>query len=130
MKTGLDRPGTLRRVQLEPRDRLLLYTDGITEARNREGQEFGLNGLTDFLIRHHADDLPVPETLRRLIGHHLEHHSGRLNDDATVMLVEWHGPTPYRPSQLQALAGLPPPPPRRRSPPHGPNSPLTTTAPD
>ncbi|WSA74425.1 serine/threonine-protein phosphatase [Streptomyces sp. NBC_01799] len=108
MGTGLYRPGTLRRVQLEPRDRLLLYTDGITEARNREGLEFGLNGLTDFLIRHHADDLPVPETLRRLIGHHLDHHHGRLNDDATVMLVEWHGPTPYRPSQLQALAGLPP----------------------
>ncbi|WP_406468784.1 PP2C family protein-serine/threonine phosphatase [Streptomyces sp. NBC_01594] len=108
MGTGLDRPGTLRRVQLEPRDRLVLYTDGITEARNREGQEFGLNGLTNFLIRHHADDLPVPETLRRLIGHHLDYHHGRLNDDATVMLVEWYGPAPYRPSQLQALAGLPP----------------------
>lgn len=64
MGTGLDRPGTLRRDQLEPRDRLLLYTDGITEARNRDRQEFGLNGLTEFLIRHHADDLPVPETLQ------------------------------------------------------------------
>lgn len=38
----------------------------------------------------------------------MDYHDGRLTDDATVMLVEWHGPTPYRPSQLQALAGLPP----------------------
>ncbi|MFJ4841303.1 PP2C family protein-serine/threonine phosphatase [Streptomyces sp. NPDC088746] len=105
--TDLGMPGTLRSDQLEPGDRLVLYTDGITEARNREGREFGLDGLTDFLIRHHADGLPVPETLRRLIGHHLAYHLGRLDDDATVMLLEWHGPTPYRPSQLQALTGLP-----------------------
>lgn len=105
--TGLGVHGTPRRDQLEPGDRLLFYTDGITEARNAQGQEFGLDGLTDFLIRHHSDGLPVPETLRRLIGHHLDYHHGRLDDDATVMLLEWHGPTPYEPAQLKALTGLP-----------------------
>lgn len=108
MGTGLGAaPGSLCRDQLEPGDRLLLYTDGITEARNGAGEEFGLARFTDFLIRHHADGLPLPETLRRLVRHHLDYHQGRLNDDATVLLVEWHGPTPYDPADVEALAGLP-----------------------
>lgn len=96
----------LCRDRLEPGDRLLLYTDGITEARNASGQEIGLDRLTDFVIRHHADDLPVPETLRRLTRYHLQHHGERLND-ATLLLLEWHGPTPYPSTELHALAGLP-----------------------
>ncbi|MFD7922037.1 PP2C family protein-serine/threonine phosphatase [Streptomyces sp. NPDC059740] len=111
MGTALDLPATVCRDQLEPGDRLLIYTDGITEARNDAGQEFGLQRLTDFLIRHHTDDLPVPETLRRLIRHHLDYHHGRLNDDATVLLLEWHGPAPYQPETIEPRVGLPARPP-------------------
>ncbi|RXS68345.1 PP2C family protein-serine/threonine phosphatase [Streptomyces sioyaensis] len=107
MGTGLGLPPSLCRDQLEPGDRLLLYSDGITEARNSEGREFGLPSFTDFLIQHHADGLPVPETLRRLMRRHLSYHDGRLDDDATVLLLEWSGPDPYRPARVEALAGLP-----------------------
>lgn len=107
MGTGLGIAATLCREQLEPGDRLLLYTDGITEAREPGGEEFGLDRFTDFLIRHHADGLPVPETLRRFIGHHLEYHGGQLSDDATLLLLEWHGPSPYAPGEVEALVGLP-----------------------
>jgi hypothetical protein len=33
----------------------------------------------------------VHETLRRLMAAVLDHHDGRLEDDATVLLTEWRG---------------------------------------
>jgi hypothetical protein len=35
--------------------------------------------------------MPVPETLRSLVHAVLEHHDDKLQDDATVLLYEWHG---------------------------------------
>ncbi|MFI6509644.1 hypothetical protein ACIBCT_18715 [Streptosporangium sp. NPDC050855] len=52
----------------------MFYSDGIAEARNAAGQEFGLSRLVDFIIRHTADGLPAPETLRRLVRSLLDHH--------------------------------------------------------
>ncbi|MFC4530680.1 PP2C family protein-serine/threonine phosphatase [Sphaerisporangium dianthi] len=92
MGLDLGLPATLCREQLQPGDRLLLYTDGITEARGPHGREFGLTRFTDFIIRHNAAGLPVPETLRRLVHSVLDYHGRQLQDDATVLLAEWQGP--------------------------------------
>ncbi|MFJ3159885.1 PP2C family protein-serine/threonine phosphatase [Streptomyces kanasensis] len=107
MGTDLGLPVTLCQDQLEPGDRLVLYTDGITEARGAGDQEFGLRRFTDFLVRRHADGLPVPETLRRLVHAVLEYHDGRLQDDATVLFCEWLGPAAHPTDRAAALAGLP-----------------------
>ncbi|MFI6889246.1 PP2C family protein-serine/threonine phosphatase [Streptosporangium canum] len=92
MGLDLGLPITLCREQLEPGDRVLFYSDGIIEARNAQGQEFGLARFADFIIRRAADGLPVPETLRRLVHSVLDYNDGHLQDDATVLLTEWHGP--------------------------------------
>jgi hypothetical protein len=75
--------------QLEPGDRLLLYTDGITEARNAHGEFFGEDRLVDFTQRAELPGLPAPETLRRLTAAVLAHQGGQLQDDATLVLVDW-----------------------------------------
>ena len=77
------------RVELRSGDRVLLYTDGIVEARSPQGEFFGEERLADFVVRaEEAGDAP-PETLRRLMHSVLDHQHGRLQDDASIVLVEW-----------------------------------------
>ncbi len=83
---------TVGTEQLQPGDMLLLYTDGVTEARAPDGDFFGLTRLVDMLTRNLAAGLPAPETMRRVVHALLDHQTGDLDDDATLLLVEWHGP--------------------------------------
>ncbi|MEV5751448.1 PP2C family protein-serine/threonine phosphatase [Actinoallomurus sp. NPDC052308] len=85
----LDESPPVYTEQLQPQDRLLLYTDGVIEARAADGSQFGVRRLGDFVIRHGAAGLPAPETLRRLNRAILDFQHGRLADDATTVLVEW-----------------------------------------
>ncbi|MFI1585068.1 PP2C family protein-serine/threonine phosphatase [Embleya sp. NPDC020630] len=80
MGTAMGLPVELYEEQLEPGDWVLLYTDGVTEARNPRGESFGLDRFVDFVIRHMADGLPAPETLPRLIRAIREYHHDRLRD--------------------------------------------------
>ncbi|MFE9936866.1 PP2C family protein-serine/threonine phosphatase [Streptomyces hirsutus] len=95
--TDLGIKATLCHEQLHPGDRLILYTDGITEAKDPAGEEFGMERFMDFILAHNAEGLPVPETLRRLVHSVLDYQKGRLQDDATVLFLEWRGPdtTPH-----------------------------------
>ncbi|MDP9388461.1 MAG: SpoIIE family protein phosphatase [Actinomycetota bacterium] len=89
---GLGSSPTVTRVQLEPEDRVVFYTDGVVEARSPTGEEFGVERLGDLLSRAAASrELPA-EMMRRLTHSLLAHEAGRLRDDATLLLVGWKGP--------------------------------------
>lgn len=79
----------LAREPLEPGDRVLLYTDGVVEARDTDGEFFGVERLADLVAREAGAGQPAPETMRRLMHAILDHQAGALQDDATMMLVEW-----------------------------------------
>ena len=74
----------------QPDDMLLLYTDGVTEARTAGGGDrFGVPRLIDLVERNAGAGLPAPETLRRVALAVLDHQGGPPADDATLMLVQW-----------------------------------------
>jgi sigma-B regulation protein RsbU (phosphoserine phosphatase) len=90
MPLGLaDAQTRIAEVTLERDDRLLFYTDGVTEARTLGGERFGLSRLVDLVERHARSGLAAPETLRRLSHAVIEHQGGPPDDDATLLLVEW-----------------------------------------
>jgi sigma-B regulation protein RsbU (phosphoserine phosphatase) len=76
-----------RQVTLAPGDTLVLYTDGITEAENREGRAFEDAGLEAILA--HRRDERDPEAVARAIIAAVEAHAGdvRLHDDLTVAVL-------------------------------------------
>jgi serine phosphatase RsbU (regulator of sigma subunit) len=74
---------------LEPGDMVLLYTDGLTEARRPDGELFTVERLAAFIERQAANGLPAPETLRGLRQAIIERGEGSLKDDATALLLEW-----------------------------------------
>jgi sigma-B regulation protein RsbU (phosphoserine phosphatase) len=81
---------------LESGDRVLLFTDGITEARDRHHEPFGEERLIDLVERHGFDELPAPEMLRRLCHAALATYDGPPTDDATLLLLEWSSLATHR----------------------------------
>jgi len=86
-------PVTLATEHLEPGDSVLFYTDGVTEAHVPGEEEFGIERLADLAGRHAADEVEPAEVVRHLVRAVLDYKTDRLDDDATLVLVRWDGPS-------------------------------------
>jgi phosphoserine phosphatase RsbU/P len=82
------KPVVVAEAQLEPGDWLVLYTDGVIEARDEARAFFGLDRFVDVLERCAAGGQSAPETLRRVIHAVLDHQHSVLQDDATILVVQ------------------------------------------
>ena len=66
-------------------DRVVFYTDGITEARNADGDEYGEERLAAAAIAARA--LPVEAMKEALFADVTEFSQGKFEDDATLIVV-------------------------------------------
>jgi sigma-B regulation protein RsbU (phosphoserine phosphatase) len=72
-------------VRLAAGDTLVLYTDGVTEAENADGEEFGASHLLDVLRRN--DHLPVGLLLQAVVDAVQEFSGGGEQQDDITLVV-------------------------------------------
>jgi sigma-B regulation protein RsbU (phosphoserine phosphatase) len=68
-------------LQLQSGDQVLMYTDGILEATNSKGQEFGVSRLEQALQKPDASAQSILADVQQFA------HGGTLADDATAVLL-------------------------------------------
>jgi len=92
MALGIDSGGVFDRVtadfslHLEPDDCLILYTDGVTEALDAEGEEFGMENLIRSILASASDGAAgvitrLTDDLRTFVGSYAQH------DDITMIVI-------------------------------------------
>jgi serine phosphatase RsbU (regulator of sigma subunit) len=77
----------LKQARIERGELMALYSDGVTEANSPDGEEFGEEGLSDFLRAHQS--LPCDEIVKGLVEEVRSWHgSSSFADDFTLLLVK------------------------------------------
>jgi serine phosphatase RsbU (regulator of sigma subunit) len=78
-------------VQLKPNDTLVLYSDGVTEAHNVAGEEFGEARLVTVMERYSRGSAAI--VLDQIINAVKEFaHGAEQYDDVTALVVKYTGP--------------------------------------
>lgn len=85
------------RTVVSSHDRIVLYSDGITEARRPDGAFFDTAGLELTLTR--LRDVPTSKLAARILTEVSDFSGAVLRDDAAVLVVEPTGITALKPDQ-------------------------------
>jgi sigma-B regulation protein RsbU (phosphoserine phosphatase) len=76
---------TSERVSYASGDVLLMYTDGLVEARSADGEEFGDHRLEAYLKEHYHES---PQQLVKGLFETLKSYAGSFSDDITLLVVK------------------------------------------
>jgi len=76
-----------KQIKLESKDKILLYTDGVTEAENQSGSRFGLDRLKTVFLKYGAKSAQelmqaIKDEVYAFIGDHPQY------DDITIVVLE------------------------------------------
>lgn len=79
-----------KKCTFQPGDRLFLYTDGVTEAFNKEGKAYGEYRLKD-ILRNNLDK--STEEMVKLVSQDVNEFSTGVpqSDDITMLAIHYHG---------------------------------------
>lgn len=80
---------SVEKIKLKPGDTLLLYTDGLAEAEDGDGNPYGTDRLCELAKRSRT---LAPELLVGACLHDLKSFTRARNDDLTVMALQWMPP--------------------------------------
>ncbi len=72
-------------LELDPGDRIVMTTDGISEARTTSGEFFGQSGIAAYLAEHATDS--ADEIASGLLEAAKAHTGGNLQDDAAIIVL-------------------------------------------
>ncbi len=72
-------------VRLAPGDRLLLFSDGITEAENAAGEQFGEDRLLSILAQNRT--LDATSLQKKIVSQVAGFSEGALQDDSTLLVM-------------------------------------------
>ena len=75
-------------AQLEPRDVVITYTDGVIEAENQSGEEWGVQGLLNVAAaRARQSDENAEQVVRSIFNSMDDFPQGCQMDDATLAVL-------------------------------------------
>ncbi|MBI3695624.1 MAG: SpoIIE family protein phosphatase [Acidobacteria bacterium] len=83
-------PFAQEETHLKPGDKLVIYSDGVTEAENASGKQFGDETLAELVKRH--TDVTAADLHQIIIGQVSAFTAGApQNDDVTLVVLEYRG---------------------------------------